>query len=142
MVKVDAFLLSSAMYHGSLPVRKRKQNSRSFDVASTTEAEGSDAAEQPKIHALSLIQRLSIIDLNAPQSQTQKVIEQGEALLSQLKSLQYHLLQGEIPSQTLVTLQKTLQENSEYNRNISTELKNLILDIQVRVAVELAKHNL
>jgi hypothetical protein len=73
---------------------------------------------------------------NQPELET---ISYGDGLLDQLQGLHYQLLGGEVSHNQLQELEETLDQLPHLLNSMPNDLKEIIADIQVRVAVELAK---
>ena len=112
-----------------------------FDVDDELEqtAATEKAASSP-IQTPQKIQGLSILGIsNNKNSHTKEIISYGDGLLDQLKTLQYQLLGGEVSYEQLHEFETKFRTLPKDLNSISADLKGIIDDIQVRVAVELAK---
>lgn len=120
----------------SKPSRK-KIESDSFDIEQTTHSsetkEASAAVEITGIQSvLSFSSKPSVIE--------QKTLAYGENLIHQLELIQKQLLVGTIETDDLSKMKESL--NSFQDQDISSpNLRELINDIRVRLAVELQKHH-
>ncbi len=85
------------------------------------------------VHALESI----MMDLSQPHSKRQQAIEYGFNLLDQLEDLKNKLLLGEISLSDLEKIRTLL--NPSRPRLEDTALEEILLEIETRVMVELAK---
>lgn len=96
------------------------------------------AAENPEVNATRLLEQLS--KLNSIQSLSQqqetKAVAYADQLLSHLKKIQYQLLADDLSSTDLSQLDHVLNNQPI---TVSEGLRDILSDIQVRVAVEIAK---
>lgn len=143
MVKMIDSLLHSSTLSRVIPLTtKRKKSIDAFDVDDGVE-EGSNTTEKTTsapIQTPQKIQGLSLLSLsNIKNVPTHEIISYGDNLLDQLKNLQYQLLDGEISYEQLQELEMTFHNLPQSRNSISADLRSIIDDIQVRVAVELAK---
>ena len=76
-------------------------------------------------------------DLDEP-SPEQKGIQKGLSLLDELEKLRGQLLAGRIAPESIVTIQNYVKQMS--TDNLDDRLKGLLLEIETRAVVELAKH--
>ena len=78
-------------------------------------------------------------DLDEP-SPEQKGIQKGLTLLDELEKLRGQLLGGSIAPESIMTIQNYVKQMS--TDNLDDHLKGLLLEIETRAVVELAKHRM
>jgi hypothetical protein len=78
-------------------------------------------------------------DLDEP-SPEQKGIQKGLTLLDELEKLRGQLLGGSIAPESIITIQNYVKQMS--TDNLDDHLKGLLLEIETRAVVELAKHRM
>lgn len=142
MVKmIDNFMHSSSLGRIIPSAARRKNSIGTFEIDNelpTTETE--EKAELSKIQSSTLVQRLALLKIqNTPNQKEIETISYGDDLLDQLRDLHYQLLDGEVSYTHLQELETTLNQLPHLLNSIPINLKEIITDIQVRVAVELAK---
>ena len=95
----------------------------------------SNVGSSSPITSIDAIVALQGVDDSA--SQNQKALSKGEDLLDRLEDIRHGLLIGSIPVERLQQLKKTL---SSYDvSSCDPKLAEIVKDIEVRAAVELAK---
>ena len=142
MIKMIDSLLHSSSLSRIMPLSaKRKEMMSTFDVDDELLYDSiSEKARSAPIQTPQKIQGLSLLNLsNVKNSHTLEIISYGDGLLDQLKTLQYQLLEGEVSYEQLQDLEKTFRKLPKRLDSIPSDLKGIIDDIQIRVAVELAK---
>lgn len=115
-------------------------NTSSFsDVLSAAQAEGGlSAAEASEVaSSASLGGLLALQEISEEERRRQKLVKQGKNMLDTLESLRQRLLIGEIPARMLPELEASLSAQKEGITD--PKLLEIIEDIELRVAVELAK---
>ena len=78
--------------------------------------------------------------INTQRHSDQKNVEYGHALLDKLEQLRLGIVAGEVPKSVLLDLQHMLSSSKEQVSD--GKLQSILLDIEARVAVELAKLNI
>jgi len=109
------------------------------DVLSAAQSEGLfSASEASDVSATaSLSGLLALQEISEEERRKQRLVKQGKNMLDTLEDLRQKLLIGEIPSHLLGDLERSLSAQKE---GISDpHLLMIIEDIELRVAVELAK---
>ncbi|MBH1990054.1 MAG: hypothetical protein I8H80_02645 [Alphaproteobacteria bacterium] len=142
MLKMIDSLLHSSSLNRLVPLAaKRKKTIGTFDVdADLGEGETAEKATSTPIQTPQKIQSLSLLSIsNTKNSNTQEIISYGDDLLNQLKTLQYQLLGNEVSHEQLHELETVFQTLPKELQSIPADLRGIVDDIQVRVAVELAK---
>jgi hypothetical protein len=121
-------------------VARRKNITGTFDVDEELPNINSEKPEPSKIQSSALVQRIALLKIkNTINHHELETISYGDELLKQLKGLQYQLLEGEVSHNQLQELEETLDQLPCLLSSTPHDLKEIITDIQVRVAVELAK---
>ena len=82
---------------------------------------------------------LSLQEVSDEDFARQKTIKQGENLLKSLDALRQSLLLGAVPLDVLRTLESRLAQQREMT--VDPKLHAIMDDIELRAAVELAKHS-
>lgn len=77
------------------------------------------------------------LNLDARRKGQRQAIQKGDMLLKQLDALRLSIISGSIPKLALQNIAQTLKEHVE--TTIDEKLKNILLEIETRAAVELAK---
>lgn len=141
MVKViDSLMYSSSLSRLGPLIAKRMKTSGKFKVSEESESHCDDTSDISEIQSKPLIKSLSLLKLNhLSKSKELEIVTYGEDLLAQLKDLQCHVLLGEISYEELDSLEKTLKQLPTNLGPMSNDLQDIVNNIQVRVAVELAK---
>ncbi len=142
MIKMIDSLLHSSSLSRLIPLAaKRKKSIDTFDVDDDLgEGSPTEKAASTPIQTPQKIQSLSLLNIsNTKNSHAQEIISYGDDLLNQLKTLQYQLLEGEISHEQLQALETMFHRHPTELNSIPADLKGIVDDIQVRVAVELAK---
>ncbi|QOL19448.1 flagellar assembly protein FliX [Candidatus Bodocaedibacter vickermanii] len=142
MLKMIDSLLHSSSLSKLIPLAaKRKKTMSTFDVdGEFGEGAPTEKATSAPIQAPQTIQSLSLLSIsNTKNSHTQEIISYGDDLLNQLKTLQYQLLGNEVSHEQLHELETMFQTLPKELQSIPADLRGIVDDIQVRVAVELAK---
>jgi hypothetical protein len=142
MIKMIDSLLHSSSLSRVIPLTaKRKKSMGAFDVSDELgEGSRSETATAAPIQTPQKIQGLSLLNLSTIQnSSTRDIISYGDDLLDQLKTLQYQLLEGEVSYEQLQELETMFYRLPDTLNAMPADLMGIIDDIQVRVAVELAK---
>lgn len=141
MVKVmDSLMYSSSLSRFCPLIAKRMKTSGKFNVSEVSEIYTDDTSDIAEIQSKPLIKSLSLLKLNhLSESKELEIITYGEDLLAQLKDLQCHVLLGEISYEALESLEKTLKQLPGKLGHMPNDLRDIVTNIQVRVAVELAK---
>lgn len=138
---IDSLLHSSSLSRVMPLAAKRKKTMNTFDVNGELE-EGAPAekAAATSVQTPHKIQSLSLLNISSlKNSQTREIISYGDDLLNQLKIVQYQLLDGETTYEQLQELETLFYNLPQELQSMPVDLKDIIEDIQVRVAVELAK---
>jgi hypothetical protein len=132
IVKIDTTAVSSV---GTKKIGRKKTTSHGFSVEDHGES-NSPGAIQVALSPQGLDALfLSLNDGHlAPD---QKAIHQGEDLLKQLDSVRLGLVAGAIPKETLHRLKEL--ENTISLDGVNEKLRSIMVEIQTRVHVELAK---
>lgn len=141
MVKViDSLMYSSSLSRlGPLMAKKTKTNGK-FNVSEDSDLQMDDTTDIAEVQSKPFIKSLSLLKLShLSQSQELEIVTYGEDLLAQLQDLQCHLLMGDISYEDLEVLDNTFQRLPESLPAMSKDLQDIVNNIQVRVAVELAK---
>jgi hypothetical protein len=141
MVKViDSLMYSSSLSRlGPLMAKKTKTNGK-FKVSEESDPQMDDTTDIAEVQSKPFIKSLSLLKLNhLSESHELEIVSYGEDLLSQLQDLQCHLLMGDISYEDLEVLDNTFQRLPESLPAMSKDLQDIVNNIQVRVAVELAK---
>jgi hypothetical protein len=122
----------------SKPSRK-KIESDSFDIEQTEHTYSSETKAASAAVEITGIQ--SVLSFSSkPSVIEQKTLAYGENLIHQLELIQKQLLVGTIETDDLSKMKESL--NSFQDQDISSpNLRELINDIRVRLAVELQKHH-
>lgn len=141
MVKViDSLMYSSSLSRLGPLISKRMKTSGKFKVSEESETHSDDAPDIAEIQSKPLIKSLSLLKLNhLSESQELEIVTYGEDLLAQLQDLQCNVLLGEISYEELESLENTLKHLPTNLGHMSNDLHDIVNNIQVRVAVELAK---
>lgn len=115
------------------------QTSSFSDVLSAAQTEGGSAAHEASEVASSaaLGGLLAFQEISEEERRRQKLVKQGKNMLDTLENLRQRLLMGEIPAQMLSQLETSLATQKEGIAD--PKLLEIIEDIELRVAVELAK---
>jgi hypothetical protein len=114
---------------------RRGTASGSFKVGRSSAGGGLAAGA---INALASIDALvALQSVNEADSVEERLIARGNGLLDGLKDLQRELLAGHLERETLVDLERRLARDP--GRSQDGELRAILRDIELRVAVELAK---
>jgi hypothetical protein len=114
-------------------------STRFSDILSVAQAEGAAAASEVSDIAAtaSLGGLLALQEISEEEKRRQRLVKQGKNMLDRLEDLRQKLLIGEIPASMLPSLEASLAAEKE---GISDpRLLMIIEDIELRVAVELAK---
>jgi hypothetical protein len=141
MVKmIDNFLHSSSLNRITPSVARRKNITGTFDVDEEHPNINSEKPEPSKIQSSAFVQRMALLKIQNTTNQPElETISYGDGLLDQLQGLHYQLLGGEVSHNQLQELEETLDQLPHLLNSMPNDLKEIIADIQVRVAVELAK---
>jgi len=109
------------------------------DILSAAQADGTGAASEASEVAstANLSSLLALQEISEEERRKQKLVKQGKNMLDTLETLRQKLLIGEIPQHLLGDLERSLSVQKE--GIIDPQLLSLIEDIELRVAVELAK---
>lgn len=145
MVKViDSFMHSSSLSRIMPSVARRKNSIGKFEIdEEVSTAETEEKAELSKAQSSTFVQGMALLKIqNTPNQKEIETISYGDGLLDQLRDLHYQLLGGEVSYDHLQELETTLNQLPHLLNSIPISLKEIITDIQVRVAVELAKFSI
>ena len=109
------------------------------DFLSAASTEGSSAASEAADVAATagLTNLLALQEISEEERKRERLVKQGKNMLESLEKLRQQLLIGEIPAHMLNELSTSLAEQKEATAD--PHLMLLIEDIELRVAVELAK---
>lgn len=109
------------------------------DILSAASAEGSGAAHGTAgiSSSASLGNLLALQEISEEERKRERLVKQGKTMLETLEKLRQQLLIGAIPAHTLSELAATLATQRETIAD--PRLMELMDDIELRVAVELAK---
>lgn len=125
---------------GSASIKKRANVTGSaFETyldASSAESVSETGSGTP-VAVTSLDTMLSIQQLTEEEARRKKVVGKAHEALNQLEKLRHSLLMGQIPAYVLRNLSNILAEHRE--RLVDPRLNEVIDDIELRAAVELAK---
>lgn len=77
------------------------------------------------------------LNLDARRKGQKQAIKKGDELLKQLDDLRINIIGGSIPKLALEKIAKTMKEQVE--STVDEKLRNILLEIETRAAVELAK---
>ena len=111
-----------------------------FEVDEELPNINSEKPEPPKVQSSAFVQRMALLKIQNTTNQPElETISYGDGLLDQLQGLHYQLLGGEVSHNQLQELEETLDQLPHLLNSMPSDLKEIIADIQVRVAVELAK---
>jgi Class II flagellar assembly regulator len=141
MIKLDQLSNASSLSLLANRISNRRRTKNVFD-ANPEDSVISDTEELEKITAhnsLSLIRKSSLLNFHLITPQEQKAIEYGESLLGILQRVQEQILLGVLSYNDLKNLENALNNDALLNLD-KQHLSDIISDIQVRVAVELAKY--
>lgn len=105
------------------------------DRSAAAEQVGS-VAETTPVGSIDALMALQGADLD--QSAQEQATERAFSLLDRLDDLKIALLEGTLPRETLERLVQTLQ--SERSKTNDPELESMLDEVELRAAVELAKH--
>jgi hypothetical protein len=137
---IDSFLHSSSLSRIIPSAARRKNTMGTFEVDDELPNIDSEKTEPSKIQSSSFVQRMALLKIQTTPNQPElETISYGEGLLDQLQGLHYQLLGGEVSLDQLKELETTLDQLPHLLNSMPRNLKEIITDIQVRVAVELAK---
>lgn len=120
------------------PIRRRDAASRSSGAFANELAgdiatrEAAAPAEPPSIGTL-----LSIQEVGDPLTERRQAVRRGEDLLERLDELRHGLLIGAYPKEKLDQLLVLVRR--QRNRVVDPRLQEVLCDIELRAAVELAK---
>ncbi len=103
-----------------------------------------DTIDEPSV---TLIQQSSVVfavdpmftDLDEPSPQ-QQGIHKGLSLLDELEKLQKQLISGAVNQETILGIQNFVEKLPK--NNLDEKLEELLLDIETRAVVELAKYHM
>ncbi len=109
------------------------------DFLNAAQADGSAAPSEVSeaASAASLGSLLALQEISEEERKRERLIKQGKTMLDALERLRQQLLIGEIPMQMLPELATSLAAQKE--TVLDPHLLGIIEDIELRVAVELAK---
>lgn len=120
------------------PAKRRDQASRSGG-AFAGQLKGNSPVQEvaPPADVTSVSTLLSAQEVGDPLEERRRAIQRGEDLLDRLDELQHGLLIGAYPAEKLGNLLVMVQQ--QQNRITDPRLREILGDIEVRAAVELAK---
>jgi flagellar motor switch/type III secretory pathway protein FliN len=123
----------------STPARKTGGGSSvSFSSLLSGTQSSSATAQAAEINATTAISNLfALQEISEEERKRERALKHGKTMLDALERLRQQLLMGEIPSHMLADLSLTLEEQKQTLSD--PHLMALIEDIELRVAVELAK---
>lgn len=146
MVKmIDNFMHSSSLGRIISANIRRKNAMGTFEIDDEltnieSQKAASEITETSEIQSSAFVQRMALLKIqNAPNTAEIETIFYGDGLLDQLNKLHCQLLGGEVSLHELTELETSLGQLPQHIGSIPSNLKDIIADIQVRVAVELAK---
>ena len=120
------------------PARRRGQASRSGGAfAGQVKGDGPVQEVAPPPGVVSVSTLLSAQEVGDPLEERKRAIERGEDLLDRLDELRHGLLMGAYPAEKLNNLLVMVQQ--QQNRVTDPRLREILGEIEVRAAVELAK---
>lgn len=133
-------MVSTTKINSSLPVNslktastKVKKNTDKFNAKQSGQT--APTGETYQTFSVSGLSALFLDD--APKQNHHQVITYGNELLDQLEKIHADLVRGTISKEDLIQLVKLLHDRPALT--VDPELENLILEIETRAAVELAK---
>jgi hypothetical protein len=115
--------------------KKKDATGSGFDAVSTS--------DMVKIKSAAVFQNAAVFSVDPlfmntdESSQRRKAIKKGFSLLDALENLRHKLVSGNVTYETLLTIKNHIQELS--TGDVEPGLKELILEIETRALVELAK---
>lgn len=120
------------------PVRRRNQTSRSSG-AFAGELAGDEAVRESAAPAdlASVSSLLSLQEVADPLTERRRAVQRGEDLLDRLDELRHGLLIGQFPKEKLDQLLDMIRR--QQSRVADPRLREILNDIELRAAVELAK---
>ncbi len=119
-------------------VKKRSSAGSVSSFADMLNAAGSeDAAPAAPLTDISAVGLLSLQEVSEEEVRRKKLVQQGKNMLDVLENLRRHLLAGAIPAHMLHDLERQLATQKQ--TVIDPALMEIIDDIEIRLAVELAK---
>ena len=119
---------------GSVQKKKSKVGSFTLEEGSAEENTSSKIQDMSSINPSLFV---SLQEISAHQKEVYRQIERADDLLNGLNRLRIQILEGNIEQETLTFLEKKIKDVQQYQ--LPDSLQELIQDIEVRVAVELAK---
>lgn len=123
----------------STPVRRKERTGRSG--ASAFVADLADDAPVKSSGAITdlggVSNLLSIQEVADPTAERRRAVRRGEDMLERLDELRHGLLMGSFPSEKLDSLLVLVRRH--HDRVIDPRLREVLREIEVRAAVELAK---
>ncbi len=138
-MKVDLGSQLQAMSHLKSIAKQQKLKKAKFSVE-PDEIETSEP-EISSIQKTSPNSSVSFVNLQASSKQEKAALSKGLTMLDELKQFQYQLLGKNFSKESLDNMQRQLKESQSLLLGVSSSVKALLEDIQVRIAVELAKQD-
>jgi len=142
MIKIDWLSQSAAHTRLAKSTSNRRKTNTTFKV----DEEGMTGDEtvitnenMSILNTTNIIKCLSVLNLKNSYTQTQQVVQYGEALLGELQQIQQYILSGSISYKELKKLEAFFKKPPTVPQYSPPGLEEVISSIQVRVAVELAK---
>lgn len=142
-MKIDP---NSPLYTPSLRGKRRKSSTGEASAFSglldAEEAEGAEEAEAPaRIAPPPMVGGiLSIQEVDERDTKRGRMIQRGHRMLDALEELRVSILLGEVPADRLEVIRTRMQEEKE--QVADPQLRELMNQIEIRAAVELAKFGL
>jgi hypothetical protein len=143
MIKSDylSHIASLISFQRKTVNRRRTNGHFDLDEGSDIKDESEVIQENDKLQSIRGVRHLLLINKRSLNESAHQTILYGEQLLDGLRNLQQSLLEGIASYEDLKKLADSLHSIPSHFTEESMQLKNIVSDIQVRVAVELAKYN-
>ncbi len=138
-LRMDIKVTGYGAIKSTTPARKSSGGSSVSFSSLLSGAQSSSAATQAtEISATTGLSNLfALQEISEEERKRERALKHGKSMLDVLERLRQQLLMGEIPSHMLADLSLTLEEQKQTLSD--PYLMGLIEDIELRVAVELAK---
>lgn len=129
ITKVTTFGIQST----NLKKLDRVANKQKFSLEESAEVIKALTPHEIKLGSIDAL----FLNLDARRKGQRQAIKKGDELLKQLDDLRLNIITGSIPKQILEKISMTMKEHVE--SAVDPKLRDILLEIETRAAVELAK---